>query len=359
MMKSGLTQSVSRGKFFYEWFVGREGEDKLKKLGWGRDLGKPERAFFSVNEVSPETLEKGYSDLEKKGRPIYQSISYYMGRDDSRLVSGRIAALEKIFIDLDVKGVDVDRAIRLALEEARILYDHLRSFGEPLMVFSGRRGYHIYLWLPAAIEDKDVYTYIIKALGIHELGLRFIDTVVLEPCHIARIPYTLHEKTGKQVTPLDSDFRPIDIESFSLHSYFTNPMDNHVIEEAYTLKEAYSRLELARKYWMYLELLKNPRKALVSNKLPDIVRWLLDKGAEEGYRNNAAFIIATWLMNKGYTYDDTLLTLQEWNEKNKPPLPQREIEYVVRSVFKHRYKPVSRKKAIQWIKGDGPYGFLE
>lgn len=71
---------------------------------------------------------------------------------------------------------------------------------------------------------------------------------------------------------------------------------------------------------------------------------------EEGYRNNAAFIIATWLMNKGYTHEQTLATLLEWNQKNKPPLPEKEIEYVVKSVYKHQYKPVSTRKARQWIK---------
>jgi len=349
-MVCGLNQSVSdRGVFFYQWFVGLLGVDKLVRRGWGRDLGRPERMFFSVTNVSPSILERGYGLLEKNKRPVYQSVSYYRSRGGAGLSAGVLVGLEKIFVDLDVKGVDPDRARELAYKEARLLYDHLRSYGEPLLVFSGRRGYHIYLWLPEVVEDTELYKYIIRVLGITRLGLRFLDPVVLEPGRIARVPYTIHEVSGKQVTPLDSDFRPIEVSSFNLHKYLSNPMDKAVIEEAVSLREAYTRLEAARRCWMYMKLLRSPWKALRSSSLPDIVEWLLENGAEEGYRNNAAFIIATWLMNKGYSQDETLVTLLDWNNKNKPPLPQKEIEKVVKSVYKHQYKPVSKKKVKQWI----------
>ena len=170
------------------------------------------------------------------------------------------------------------------------------------------------------------------------------DTKVLESARISRIPYTLHHETKQLVTPLDSDFRPIAPESFNLDAYIAKPMSKEILEKAVELREAQRRLEIARRYWAYMDLLRNPYKALRSSKLSDIVEWLLEHGGEEGYRNNAAFIIATWLMNKGYTHEQTLATLLEWNQKNKPPLSEKEIEYVVKSVYKHQYNQYQQEK---------------
>lgn len=350
-----MTQSVSikrtsdLGKVWYKWFLGMLSRDELVSRGWGRDLGKPERNFVPTDKVSPEILEAGYYRLMEQGRPVYQSISYYRDRNPGSLseTSGALVALEKVFFDIDVDSVD---KIELAREEAKQLYDYLRSYGEPLIVFSGKKGFHLYMWLPQVLEDTGFYKYIVRALGVGKLKLRFLDTKVLEPARLSRVPYTLHHETKEIVAPLDSDFRPISAESFNIDYYTARPMCKEVLDKAFELREAQRRLELTRKYWMNMDLLSKPYRALRSKKLPDIVEWLLEHGAEEGYRNNAAFIIATWLMNKGYSFDQTMKTLREWNKKNKPPLPEKEIEYVVNSVYKHKYKPVSKKKAMQWIK---------
>lgn len=69
-----------------------------------------------------------------------------------------------------------------------------------------------------------------------------------------------------------------------------------------------------------------------------------------GYRNNAAFIIATWFVNRGLKKEEVLTKLLEWNkERRRPPLPEKEIKNIVKSVYKHRYKPVSRGEDTQRV----------
>jgi len=88
--------------------------------------------------------------------------------------------------------------------------------------------------------------------------------------------------------------------------------------------------------------------------LPQYVRLILEKGVNEGYRNRATFILATWFKAQGLQREEVLKKLLEWNTRNRPPLPEREIEHVVKSVFTHPYKPVSRKKAEEWVESLNP-----
>ena len=334
---------MDRARFFYKWFLGMLGDNLFDS--WGRDLGNPARSFYAKAVVSPRTLEVLYSLWEEASRPVYQSVNYYVGSivsDDP----GKLVALEKIFIDLD--GSDLD-AVK---QDTTKLVDHLRSFGEPLVVFSGKKGFHVYLWLPQIIEDTELYRWIVKVLKLDRLSLKYLDTKVLEPARIARVPYTLHQDTKQLVQPLDTDLKPIAIESFSLDSYLLKPVPSSVIEEAKQLREAYEKIEAARKFWRYMEYLRNPSRVLRATNLPNFIEWLL-KEAEipEGYRNNAAFIIATWLASKGMSFEEVLDRLLEWNrERCRPPLPEKEVLYVVKSVFKHRYRPVSRNKASEWLR---------
>ncbi|GEM_PF-6706833 len=332
----------SRSRFFLDWFLGSL-EEKTVELGWGRDLGRPERIYVPAKSVSEEKLGEIYSRLESEKRPVFQSVNYYCF--SKPFSPGRLIALEKVFIDIDSPG-DLSKA----REEARKLCDHLQSYCKPLLVFSGSKGYHVYFWLPRAEENTELYKYIVKVLGIKKLGLKYIDLKVVEDrARVARVPYTLHQKTGRIVMPLDYDFSEILPESFSLGTYIKNSLPRSVLEEAeqYMLfLEDYYR---AKRFLAVLEALKNPRETVRSPELPAVVRYILEKGVSEGCRNNAAFIIATYLYKKGYGFEETLEELLKWNKKNRPPLPERELVYVVKSVYRHRYRPPSRKKIQEWL----------
>ena len=66
----------------------------------------------------------------------------------------------------------------------------------------------------------------------------------------------------------------------------------------------------------------------------------LYKGVDEGFRNEAAMRIASYLYHvKKITSRDLLLyKLEKWNKKNRPPLPKYELEAVVKSELSGKYK---------------------
>jgi len=62
------------------------------------------------------------------------------------------------------------------------------------------------------------------------------------------------------------------------------------------------------------------------------------EGVSEGCRDVVAFRLAVHLKANGYSFQQAERLLQEWNaERNRPPLPPREITVKVQSAYQHGY----------------------
>jgi len=69
----------------------------------------------------------------------------------------------------------------------------------------------------------------------------------------------------------------------------------------------------------------------------DSPKWLSDlllAGAREGQRNDACARLCGYLIGKGMPKDVALAIVRQWNEKNRPPLPDHEVAATVESVCK-------------------------
>ena len=77
-------------------------------------------------------------------------------------------------------------------------------------------------------------------------------------------------------------------------------------------------------------------------------KWLSDllAGAEKGQRNDACARLCGYLFGKGMPKDVVLTIVRQWNEKNRPPLPDHEVVTTVESVYKtaHRKGIVSQSQ---------------
>jgi hypothetical protein len=70
---------------------------------------------------------------------------------------------------------------------------------------------------------------------------------------------------------------------------------------------------------------------------PPCVKALLE-GVEEGIRNEAGIRLASYLLNfRGLPKAKALAELQNWNDKNHPPLPQTELNNILKSAEAHGY----------------------
>ncbi len=244
-------------EFLIKWFAGVYDRTMLSKKSWGRDYGHPQRSFYTIELI--DKLETTILKDQKRSRPCFLSVNYYKGNVGR---PGEPVALEKLFFDIDYPG-NLDKA----REETRRLVDSLLSYCKPLIVFSGSKGYHVYCYIGVPIEGskyflKSVLELLLDELKILELSLRSLDEKVIKDIsRLSRIPYTFHDKTKKQVVPLDYDFSQISIESIDLRHYMANPIPStivkKVIEKSVTFKPVESgqksRAERKRKItWLRL-----------------------------------------------------------------------------------------------------------
>ncbi len=259
-------------EFLIEWFNGVYDRYTLLEKLWGRDYGHPQRSFYSIELI--DKLESIIFRDQKKHRPCFLSVNYYTG-DIGK--PGKPVALEKLFFDLDHP-----KDISKALSDARKLVDHLQSYCSPLIVFSGMKGYHVYCYIRKPVEGpkyflKNVLEYTLYELKIHELNIGSLDErVIKDVSRLSRIPYTIHDKSSKKVQPLDYDFRPIDLESFSLKQYISNPLPDSIIQQVIDQVQ------------MLTEVEQRPRRRRVKSRRITWLRMLEDKKILEEilYRGN-------------------------------------------------------------------------
>jgi hypothetical protein len=71
-------------------------------------------------------------------------------------------------------------------------------------------------------------------------------------------------------------------------------------------------------------------------------------GAPEGERNQSATRLAGRYLSRGLTMTEAYLLLSAWNQRNKPPLPNKELDQIVQSVSK---TDGQQGHGLEWISG--------
>jgi hypothetical protein len=86
-------------------------------------------------------------------------------------------------------------------------------------------------------------------------------------------------------------------------------------------------------------------------------KWLsrVMQGVSSGERNDIAARLTGYYVRKGMPIDVVLQMMQDWNTKNDPPLPVREIATVVESVF----KTALRRRPITEGDNKDPFGLID
>jgi hypothetical protein len=183
---------VNHEEFLEEWFgvVG------------GREVGTPKRRFVESYMDLITLIE----ECRLKRLPCFLSVQPYRARDQP-------CAIEKLFFEFDC-AEDPEGAWR----DACALAEALRRFygAEPLMAFSGRRGYHVYAFLTRPVTFEPERLELAKR-AYRELQLRILEGLslpTLDPSavgdlkRLARCPFSLHEETGSPCTPVTPERRP-------------------------------------------------------------------------------------------------------------------------------------------------------
>ena len=166
-----------------------------------------------------------------------------------------------------------------------------------------------------------------------------MDTLLISPRHLYRMPYSLHEKSGLVSMPLNpekvlmfrKEFALPKNARISLHKFLDRT--NAEREEASQLfrealdfhaKDEVQEIKSGREF-------EAPKTALPEELFPPCIKKILN-GLEDG-RKRALFVLVNYFTSIGWDYELTERRLREWNEKNSEPL--REV-YLLGQIRYHR-----------------------
>jgi len=289
-------------KFLEEWF----GVD-------GRELGCPERFYTD----KPQDLFRLLEDSRQKLAPCYMSVQPYSGPD-------KPCALEKLYYDFDCKE-DPTQAWR----DARAFAEALKKYYniEPLTVYSGRKGFHVHVFLkqivyigetPLAFAKqvyKELQTRLIEGLNLPTLDAQVIGDIK----RLARVPFSVHEKTGSLCTPVDGDRKPFVPES--LQAYRT--LDPALF--AQVIKELKTRKQIAPVKRAFHGARKGVRPCILA---------ALSKPLSSGNGHLMRLAVAREYLTAGYSVDETVQLFQ-----NQPDYSEEKTRYYVEHAQKNPAKP--------------------
>lgn len=155
-----------------------------------------------------------------------------------------------------------------------------------------------------------------------------IDTLLISPRHLFRMPYSFNEKTGMVSVPLNPEhvlsFEPATALQKNVH------VSKFVFLDRKRAKpmEAYGLLLQAFDYVLQLEEKKSTvpyegkseevGEAIPEQFFPPCIKKIL-LGLRDG-RKRAVFILLNFLRSVGWDYDAIERRLQEWNKVNPEPL---------------------------------------
>ena len=272
-----------------------------------------------------------------------------------------------VFIDIDVDDFEIAKIAAKQIIEA--LRDHgVQSYG---IKFTGGSSFHIgvpFESLPSKInmlstseQYPDILQKIIEFLKWYikdalrdelmgwatpqeisqrlqkplqqissEQGIepfRIISMDIFGSRHLFRLPYSLHESSGLVSLPI----KALQIEKFEkewalpekvkVEEKFLVPLTHMKDSEALVVEA----MDWASKHIVEVkeELPKTfqPRnlRVIPEQYFPKCIKLILERGLSDG-RKRSVFVLITFLRQMGWDNDRIEKTIEEWNEKNVPPL---------------------------------------
>lgn len=187
-----------------------------------------------------------------------------------------------------------------------------------LLENSGRKGFHVWLFFAQPVPNKDARRLGRSLTTEHEVFPKQDQTTDKHPGNLIKLPLGVHQATGRRCLFLDpTTLTPLPDQWSALGSI-------GLVSPDQIPQSRPSRICLAR-----LPCIPTLRPCVAE---------ALGHGVSEGMRNRTGFVIAVELHRAGYSWQETYQQLSLWNERNLPPLPQREVFLITRSVFAHPYR---------------------
>jgi len=307
-------------------------EEPILKTGrdyWILDKGRGS----SYNMLlTPENFNEWYSTVKERGR-AWISVCYYTVETDSKMnLICRPSTFDTVVYDFDIplpkeqcirlREEDPDRFNSL-LEKVRIealrLYWHLsnRFNCTPMLVFTGNRGYQVWLLLEKALPA----IYYKMAFRYYLTGLTFdkeLDTQTADQARLIRVPYTRHEHGGLAVPLNPKTLKPLKLEEVVSE---LKPATTQTLEEL-----------------IGIEPLEIPKPISIGVKRGSKIRPCIASALKQPLHGGSGHLmrlaIAVEYLSMGYHVDQIVELF-----KSQPDFSEKLTRYYIEHAKKKGYKP--------------------
>lgn len=207
-----------------------------------------------------------------------------------------------------------------------------------ILLYSGHRGFKIVIPQQAfGLPDSKNLPYIYRETAkkfASLLSLSTLDIGIYNMMHIMRLTNTRHEKTGLFQTPITiSNFFKMDPGQIKKYAETQHFITRIPIYENDFLKNFIKQIPKPNTTLHYKQ-----NTAVRIHNIPLCVESMLAKSVPSGQRHNYALRILSILTKTNKTENEIYNVVSKWNENNDPPLPETEINYLIKYIFKHPYQ---------------------
>jgi len=325
--------------------------------GWISELGGVHEGYFSRNYyiLRNENFEKNrqrYID-ECHNTDVYQCAYHY---EDDDIDHCRI--IGSPYLDFDMDNIETPENWKRLVHEVKYVINYVESsMNVPLeeieIYFSGSKGFHIII--PHEILGIEPETNLNETFKYFALGMAYIingkkvsaakkdsiDIKIYDRKRLFRIPNSINSKSGKYKVPISIDqlyqFSYSDIMEWASKPRILNNIE--LPSYSAIAAEGFQAIVDAGMDYECLRDGRTRRRKRKRGPLPEGVRLellpctqkLLTEGIAKGFRNHSCFALASSLRQSGYTEEETLGIIQEWNDSLDEPLASGEILITVNS----------------------------
>jgi len=179
------------------------------------------------------------------------------------------------------------------------------------------------------LEVEAKYGPLIKNNTLNPYSILEIDTILISPRHLYRMPYSLHEKSGYASIPITKDqissFQRSDAEPEKVFPSDLIFLDREkaqpdegkkLLLQAIDFTVVEDRMEIKKeKKFQEFDL---AGLAVPEELFPPCIKKIF-KGLEDG-KKRAIFVLLNFLTNVGWDYEKIEARLEKWNKVNPDPL---------------------------------------
>ena len=244
-----------------------------------REVGDPSRKVVrDLSEFFEFILE-----CTKNSKPCYAAVYRFKDQEFKEL------EIDRIFLDFDAGG----ELLEDCWIEVREFAEFLKSLKiHPLVVFSGKKGFHLYIFFPEVklkhpkeTIQKFVSLLVSRFQGERKKQIKYLDRkVVGDIRRLARIPYTIHEETKRAAIIADLSMSLEDILRESANPTVRIPPISRSEEVSFVLRYIDEVLDVELKKFQSAE---GKKEGIVYLQLP-CIRTLLTTPLPPGKRRMVA-----------------------------------------------------------------------